>query len=363
MLLPLADALRQVRADLASQLEPLRQLCRECGHRWRERRLCPVTTIHLFVLQVLHGNTACAHLPRLSGMEFSDSAYGQTRARLPLGRLAGAVATTRRDLPTPDRRRGLVARPPHLAGRRHRREQARHPRVAPGLRLADQSGPRVRLLRRPRPGPVPRRHGPDPATHHRAAVLAYPGEPVFGVHYTPSRTGTANMIRSVSTNLTPKGSTSLGAEAGDSVTGNTILHRTAYSIRVCVKSSLHSCPEAQKRIPRNFRPLAIVLRGRNHLLPVSRKQVTTRSLALNIGRIAEGSFAIVLRGKIRLKFLLFQVLGICSRRASVRQRTIKYQCARTQLCFGARFADATVLRDKRFQGVIVLRGKFSRTSG
>jgi hypothetical protein len=42
-----------------------------------------VTTIHLFVLHVLHGNTACAHLPHPSGMTFSDSAYCQARAPLP----------------------------------------------------------------------------------------------------------------------------------------------------------------------------------------------------------------------------------------------------------------------------------------
>src|SRR5512142_183621 len=83
MFRPLADALRQVRDDLAALLEPesLRQLCRDCGHRWRERLLSPVTTIHLFVLQVLHGNTACPHL---AGMTFSDSAYCQARSRLPL---------------------------------------------------------------------------------------------------------------------------------------------------------------------------------------------------------------------------------------------------------------------------------------
>src|SRR4051812_39198165 len=82
----LADALRRVRDDLATLLEPepLRQLCRDFGHRWRERVLGPVTTIHLFVLQVLHGNTACAHLPHLSGMAFTDSAYCDARSRLPL---------------------------------------------------------------------------------------------------------------------------------------------------------------------------------------------------------------------------------------------------------------------------------------
>jgi hypothetical protein len=33
---------------------------------------------------VLHGNTACAHLPHLAGLSFSESAYCQARARIPL---------------------------------------------------------------------------------------------------------------------------------------------------------------------------------------------------------------------------------------------------------------------------------------
>jgi hypothetical protein len=86
MTLSLADALRHIRSDLAGLLDPdsLRQVCRDSGHRWRERRLNPVTTIHLFLLQVLHGNTACVHLPHLAGMAFTDSAYCQARSRLPL---------------------------------------------------------------------------------------------------------------------------------------------------------------------------------------------------------------------------------------------------------------------------------------
>ena len=34
---------------------------------WRDRLLTPVTTIQLFLLQILPGNTACSHLPHLSG--------------------------------------------------------------------------------------------------------------------------------------------------------------------------------------------------------------------------------------------------------------------------------------------------------
>lgn len=38
----------------------------------------------LFLLQVLHRNTACRHLPHLSGLRFSASAYCQAWAKLPL---------------------------------------------------------------------------------------------------------------------------------------------------------------------------------------------------------------------------------------------------------------------------------------
>jgi Transposase DDE domain len=83
---PLSAALRLIRDDLADVLEPvaLRDLCLSFGLRWRQRLLDPVTTIHLFLLQILHGNTACTHLPRLAGRPFTASAYCQARSRLPL---------------------------------------------------------------------------------------------------------------------------------------------------------------------------------------------------------------------------------------------------------------------------------------
>jgi hypothetical protein len=82
----LAAALRQLRDGLAGVLTPtaIHVACRAAGHTWRDRLLDPVTTVHLFLLQILHGNTACSHLPRLTGQTFSASAYCQARARLPL---------------------------------------------------------------------------------------------------------------------------------------------------------------------------------------------------------------------------------------------------------------------------------------
>src|SRR5215211_2624607 len=50
----------------------------------RDRVLTPVTTIQLLLLQILHGHTACSHLPHLSGLRFSAAASCQARARLPL---------------------------------------------------------------------------------------------------------------------------------------------------------------------------------------------------------------------------------------------------------------------------------------
>jgi hypothetical protein len=72
----------------------IEQLCQELGYVWRERTLGPVVTIHAFLIQVLHGNTACDHLPHLMGKRFSGEAYAQARARLPLAlfeRLLAAV--------------------------------------------------------------------------------------------------------------------------------------------------------------------------------------------------------------------------------------------------------------------------------
>ena len=82
------------RATQAVPDELIDRLCREVGHRWRDRDLGPVVTIRLFLQQVLHGNVAVAELRRLSGLSFTEAAYCQARARLPrplLERLQQAV--------------------------------------------------------------------------------------------------------------------------------------------------------------------------------------------------------------------------------------------------------------------------------
>src|SRR5215510_14600435 len=79
--------LQGLTGEWATLLQPdaILAVCREIGYtRWRDRVLTPVTTIQLFLLQILHGNTACSHLPPLSGIRFTAAASCQARARLPL---------------------------------------------------------------------------------------------------------------------------------------------------------------------------------------------------------------------------------------------------------------------------------------
>jgi hypothetical protein len=79
-------AVQQIKSDVAQFLsaEVIQTVCETVGHVWRDRLLDPVTTIHLFVLQILHGNTACSHVPRLGGINCTGEAYCQARQRLPL---------------------------------------------------------------------------------------------------------------------------------------------------------------------------------------------------------------------------------------------------------------------------------------
>ena len=92
-------ALRRIKDDLQDHLPDglILQACRNAGHRWRERKLGPVQTIHLFVLQVLAFNTAITHLRHLSGRALNAAAYCRARMRLPLPvlqRLLQSAATS-----------------------------------------------------------------------------------------------------------------------------------------------------------------------------------------------------------------------------------------------------------------------------
>jgi len=75
----LSSALRHILQELSGMLAPLalHEICRAAGCPWGQRLLGPVTTVHLLLLQVLQGNTACALLRRLAGYSFTASAYCQ----------------------------------------------------------------------------------------------------------------------------------------------------------------------------------------------------------------------------------------------------------------------------------------------
>ena len=60
-------------------------------HVWRRRVLDPANTLRLFILQVLHANTAMTHLRLLSGLQVAKSSYCAARKRLPLVALAQLV--------------------------------------------------------------------------------------------------------------------------------------------------------------------------------------------------------------------------------------------------------------------------------
>jgi Transposase DDE domain len=96
MVASILRAVARIKADVALHLQAavIERLCRELGHTWRDRVLTPVVTVHAFLLQVLHGNTACDHVPHLMGGAFTGEAYCQARRRLPLAlleRLLSAV--------------------------------------------------------------------------------------------------------------------------------------------------------------------------------------------------------------------------------------------------------------------------------
>jgi hypothetical protein len=96
----IAAALGCIKEELGRVLSrpQITQVCREAGVCWRQRVLDPVTTVYVFILQVVHGNTAMTNLPRLSGEDFTPSAYGQARQRLPLEVLRRLLRETGRPL-------------------------------------------------------------------------------------------------------------------------------------------------------------------------------------------------------------------------------------------------------------------------
>jgi len=61
------------------------------GHVWRDRVLDPASTMALFMLQMVHGNTAISHLRFLSPIECAGASYCDARSRLPVKGVATVV--------------------------------------------------------------------------------------------------------------------------------------------------------------------------------------------------------------------------------------------------------------------------------
>jgi hypothetical protein len=103
--LRIVTVLGRLKHDLADELssDAIKQACKEEKYSWRQRALDPVTTVYLFILPILHGNTACSHVVHFGQGNFTDTASCAARQRLPLGvlrRLAGRVAESVRTATT-----------------------------------------------------------------------------------------------------------------------------------------------------------------------------------------------------------------------------------------------------------------------
>lgn len=92
----IVDAVAAIKRNVANCLtaKSIEGACQAENYRWRERELGPVATVHAFITQVLHGNTACTHTVRLAGLNCSAEAYCQARARLPLAVYERLLAQT-----------------------------------------------------------------------------------------------------------------------------------------------------------------------------------------------------------------------------------------------------------------------------
>lgn len=93
-------AVHRIKDDLFAVVSPelILEICAAEGHRWRTRVLGPVETLQLFIVQVLHGNTSCAHVRVLGRFSFSRAAYCAARSRIPLRVYRALLRSTGKDL-------------------------------------------------------------------------------------------------------------------------------------------------------------------------------------------------------------------------------------------------------------------------
>ena len=82
----ITEIVKQFKQNWTEELnaQGIAQACRDSGMIWIESLLNPVVTLQVFMLQILHGNTACTHLPRLTKMTFTAAGYCRARMRIKL---------------------------------------------------------------------------------------------------------------------------------------------------------------------------------------------------------------------------------------------------------------------------------------
>ena len=82
----ITEIVKQFKQDWTEEINRvnIEQACRDSGMRWVDSILNPVTTIQIFFLQILRGNTAITDLPHLARMTFTAAAYCKARMRIKL---------------------------------------------------------------------------------------------------------------------------------------------------------------------------------------------------------------------------------------------------------------------------------------
>lgn len=82
----ISEVVRNFKLRWTEELETdaIEQACRDAKMTWIQSTLNPIVTVQIFFLQILHGNTACEHLPQLAKLSFTAAAYCKARMRLKL---------------------------------------------------------------------------------------------------------------------------------------------------------------------------------------------------------------------------------------------------------------------------------------
>lgn len=82
----ISQALERIKGDTTQVISTplIHSLCRQLQLPVRNRLLTPLVTTHLFLRQILEGNTSVPELRRIAKLSFADSSYCDARQRLPL---------------------------------------------------------------------------------------------------------------------------------------------------------------------------------------------------------------------------------------------------------------------------------------